>query len=261
MSLLTFGSTNLAVDTSTEYSMLVGSENLQFPLTNIKHPFTTKVYRSLEPTVEILIDTKTTSAKNMFCVVGNNTAEQGLGFNAITLYGSPTTNFTGSIPIVVDISDVYNFGFVKFTDSSSRYWKMVITSSGSYVELSNIFLGEQYGFTTNTLSIAGFEFVNMDNSKIILNDYAQKFITSYNKVKKLGGDINYINRAEFDLLNYLYNVHGISTPIWMIFDENDSSAIDGRFIFSGYYYFSKNPSFKAVGGQLWNSALDFDEVV
>lgn len=261
MSLLTFGSENLATDTATEYSMIVGSENVQFPLTNLKHPFTTRVYRSLEPSIEILIDTKTTSTKNMFCVVGNNTSTQGLGFNSITLYGSPTTNFTGAVAITCSISDIYNFGFIKFTDASHRYWKLVITSSGSYVELSNIFLGEQFAFSTNTLSVGGFEFLNVDNTKIISNDYSQKFITTYNRVKKIGGDINYINRAEFDLLNYLYNEHGVHKPFWMIFDENDSSAIDGSFIFSGYYYFTKTPGFKAVGGQLWNSSLDFEEVI
>lgn len=261
MSYLTFGSNNLAVDSASTYSMLTGTENVQFPLSNLKHPFTTKVFRSLEATVEILIDLKTTTTKNMFAVVGNVASGEGLGFNALTLYGSSTTDFTGATPIVCQLSDLYNFGFVKFSDVSFRYWKLLITSMGSYVELSNIFLGEEYGFDTNTLSIAGFEFSNQDNSKITLNEFNQRFITTYNKVKRLSGDINYINRAEFDQLIYLYNTHGKSIPIWMIFDEFDASAIDGRFIFSGYYYLIKTPSFKAVGGQLWNSSLDFEEVI
>lgn len=258
---LTFGSNNLYVNSSTTLSMLVGQENSQFPLSNTKHPFTTKIFRSLEDTISILVDTKTSTTKNMFAVVGNAVSGSGIGFNSLTIYGSNTTDFTSSTPIVCTFSDIYNFGFVKFTDCSFRYWKVDVSSLGDYVELSNIFLGEEYGFDTNTLSIAGFEFLNQDNSKIVSNDFSQKFITKYNSVKKISGDINYINRTEFDLLNYLYNTHGISTPLWMIYDETDASAIDGKYIFSGYYYFSKSPGFKAVGGQLWNSSLDFEEVI
>ena len=137
----------------------------------------------------------------------------------------------------------------------------MLTGNGSYAEISNIFLGEQFGLSTNTLSIGGFEFMNKDNTKIALNEYRQKFLTTYNSIKTVKGSINYINRAEFDLLNYLYNTHGVSTPLWMIFDQDDSSAIDGKYIFSGYYYLTASPSFKAVGGQLWNSSLSFEEVI
>lgn len=259
MSCLTFGSNNLAIESATTYTLLTGVANSQFPLDNIKHPFTTKVFRSTGNTVEILVDTKTSTTKNMFAVVGNNTG--GLGFTALSIYGSNTTNFSGSTEIVVDLSDKYNFGFKKFDDVSFRYWKISLTGNGSYAELSNIFLGEQYGFDSNTLSVGGFEFVNEDNTKITSNEYSQKFITTYNTVKQIKGNFDFINREEFELLNYLYDTHGIRSPLWMIYDENDLSVDDGKFIFSGYYYWSDSPGFKAVGGQLWNSSLKFEEVI
>lgn len=259
MSYLTFGSNNLAVNSETVYSLISGTENAQFPLTNLLHPFTTKVFRSVGDNVEILVDTKTSTTKNMFAVVGSSTG--GFGFSSIRLFGSASSNFTTSTEYTIALSDKYNFGFVKFSNASFRYWKIVLVGNGDYAELSNIFLGEQYGFSTNTLSIAGFEFINEDNTKVTVNEYNQKFITTYNSVKRVSGDIDYINREEFDLLNYLFNTHGIREPIWMIYDETDSSAIDGKFIFSGYYYWKKSPSFKAVSGQLWKTSLDFEEVI
>lgn len=255
---LTFGSTNLATASTTTYSLLAGTANSQFPLTNIKHPFTTKVFRSAGNTIEVMIDTKTSTTKNMFAIVGSSI--DGLGFTSISIYGSNTTNFSASVQIPIDVNSIYNFGFKKFSDVSFRYWKVSLTGNGSYAEISNIFLGEQFGLTTNTLSISGFEFFNTDNTKVSRNSYGQEFITTYNKIKTVKGNIDYINREEFDLLNYLYNTHGVREPLWMIYDENDSTAIDGKYIFSGYYKFSKSPGFKAVGGQLWNSALVFKEV-
>ena len=259
MSCLTFGSNNLATNSATTYSIITGTENAQFPLSYISHPFTTKVFRSEGNTVEILIDTKTSTNKNMFAIAGSTI--DGLGFTSISIYGSPSSDFTGSTEIVVDVNDTYNFGYKLFDDVSFRYFKLSLTGNGSYAEISNIFLGEQYGFSTNTFSIAGFEFFNKDNAKVSTNAYNQKFITRYNKIKSLNGSIDYINREEFDLLNYIYTEHGISTPIWFIYDQDDASAIDGQFVFSGYYYMTTTPTFKAIGGQLWNSSLSFEEAV
>lgn len=257
---LIFGSTNFGI--SGPLSILAGGENSQFPLTNIQHSFTTKVFRSTGTTVDILLDTQNSTTKNMFGIVGNAATGSGLGFSTLSIYGSPTTNFSGSDEIVIDFSDTYNFGYKMFaSDVSHRYWKLEFASSGSYVEVSNIFLGAQYGFDTNTLSTTSFEFINTSNNKMTVNDYNQKFITTYNKIKSVTGTIEYINRSEFDLLNYMYNTHGTSSPLWMIFDQEDSSAIDGQYIFSGYYYLRNNPGFQAVGGQLWNSSVEFEEVI
>lgn len=256
---LTFGSTNYITNSETAFSIVTGGENAQFPLSNLKHTFTTKVFRSTSDTVSILIDTKTTTTKNMFAVAGSTI--EGIGFSDIILKGSPTTDFSSSPDITIDVSDKYNFGFKKFDPVSFRYWRLDLTGTGSYAQLSNIFLGEQFGFDTNTLSIGGFEFYNKDNTKVSKNLYLQEFITTYNKVKTLKGSIDLINREEFDLLNYLFNAHGVSQPMWVIYDEFDSSAIDGRFIFSGYYKWTKSPGFSAIGGQLWNTSLAFQEVV
>lgn len=256
---LTFGVINYATSSESAYSIITGTENAQFPLDNLKHPFTTKVFRSLGNTVSVLLDTKGSDIKNMFAVSGNYYG--GMGFNAITIEGSASTVFDGSNIINVPFSDIYNFGFIKFPNSTFRYWKITITSSGTYTELSNIFLGEQIGLTTNTLAVSGFEYLNQDNASFSVNPFNQKFITSYNKIKRIKGSINYINREEFDTLKTVFDICGISIPVWFIYDESDATAINGRYIFSGYYYFTKSPSFQATGGQLWNSDIELEEVV
>lgn len=257
---LTFGSTNYGTQSQTSYSILAGGENAQFPLTNIKHKFTTKVFRSTGTTVDILVDTKNSTNKNMFGIVGNTTKGSGFGFNSVSIYGSPTTDFTGATEIIIDLNSTENFGYKQFTDASHRYWKLEFVSSGDYVEVSNIFLGEEYGFSTNTFAIAGFELHNQDNSQITTNDYGQEFITTYNTIKTLKGNIEYIDSTEFGLLKYVYDTHGTHEPIWLIYDPDSAIVTNGNFIFSGYYNFMDTPKFSAVGAQLWNSSLEFKEV-
>lgn len=260
MSCLYFGSGNQATTNTCEYTLLTGTAQASFPLTNIKHDFSTKLARVTVDTsvVEIQIDTGNTSTKNMFCIAGSTI--EGLGFETCTIYGSSTTDFSGAIAITVPLSQDYNFGYKIFdADTSFRYWKLKVTSSGSYCDVSNIYLGEHTSMTTNTLSNAGFSIVNEDKASISKNKYSHKFIDTYNKLKTMKGKIDLIDKDEYAILESIYNEHGISTPIWVVLDKDNVSLDYAEYIYSGYYFFKSTPVFKKVSPMLWSNDLTFEQ--
>jgi len=239
-------------------SMVLGTENAQFPLTNIEKDFTTKVFRSNETTIEILVDLQATATIDAFAIVGSSST--GLGFTTISIQGSGSTDFSGSPVITIDMSAEHNFGFKLFTGVAFRFWKLSITrSSGSYIELSNIYLGSKSQLDQNGLSSASFSYINMSNAKISRNRFGQKFIDRYNNINEIAGDIEFCNSAEFDLIDAVYLQHGTTTPLWVIPDPDGTLASDGEFLFSGYYYFADNPEWTSVTTGLFNTSITLTE--
>ena len=239
-------------------SMVVGTENAQFPLTNIEKDFTTKVFRSNETTIEILVDLQATATIDAFAIVGSSST--GMGFTTINIRGSGSTDFSGSSVISIDVSAEHNFGFKLFTGVAFRFWKLTITrSSGSFIELSNIYLGSKTQLDQNGFSSASFSYVNRSNARISRNRFGQKFIDRYNNINEVSGDIEFANSAEFDAINAIYLQHGTTTPLWVIPDPDSVLATEGKFIFSGYYYLQNNPEWQSVTTGLFNTSITLTE--
>jgi len=239
-------------------SMVVGSENASFPLTNIEKDFTTQVFRSNETTVEILIDLQATATIDAFAIVGSSST--GMGFTTMSIQGSGSTDFTSATVIPIDVSAEHNFGFSLFTGVAFRFWKMTITrSTGTFIELSNIYLGTKSQLLQNGFSSASFVYTNISNAKITKNRFGQKFIDRYNNINEIVGSIEFCNSAEFDAINDIYLQHGKTTPLWVIPDPTSVLATDGKFIFSGYYYFKNNSKWKSVTTGLFTTSITLTE--
>jgi len=257
MSSLTFLSDNRVLEA--ELSMITGTVNAQFPLANIMNDFTTKVFRSNEDTIEILVDLKSTVAIDAFAIVGSSV--NGLGLGDISIYGSLSTDFSGATEVEIDINANHNFGFKLFTPGASyRYWKIVVNNTGgSYVEISNFYLGIKTEFAANGISTETFKYTDHDNSKTVKNRYGQRFIDQYNRIKSLEGQMKYVNATEFDELNNLYIQNRRSIPIWIIVDPDGVMANDSEWIFSGYFYFDADLQWQLVAPALYNVNLKFSE--
>lgn len=244
MSYITFLTNNLALDA--DVSVLSGGENSQFPLSNIQHTHTTKVFRSTSNTSEILIDLHVTTLIDSFAMVGSTT--EGIGVTTVTLYASATTDFSGSTPITIDISPDHNFGFKLFDAGGSyRFWKISMSATAGYCELSKIYLGPKTQLIDNTLSGPTFSYSRKDNSKISVNSYGQRFIDMGNTLDTLSGTVKYADSSEFDTLNNIYRDHGESTPLWFITDPDGTICTDSEFLFSGYFYITKSFDWKSSG--------------
>lgn len=256
MSNLNFLSDNRLLEA--DLSMITGTVNAQYPLNNIKHDFTTKVFRSNEDVIEILIDLNSPTAIDAFAVVGSSVS--GLGFGTMSLYGSITADFTGATEVSIDVSGNHNIGFKLWNSAGSfRYWKLVIDNTGGdYVEISNFYIGIKTELT-NGIDIGSFKYAELDNSRTVKNKYGQRFIDTFNKIKTLEGQVKYLNKTEFDTLNNLYIQNGKSIPIWLIVDPDGVMATDGEFLFSGYFYFDKDLKYSSSGPCLYDVNLNFSE--
>lgn len=259
MSNLNILSENLIKENSVELSMITGSENPNFPLTNIPHNFTTKVFRSNENTCEFLIDLKQVRNIDVIALVGSNLT--GFGYTEVNVTLSATNDFTGLSSQNIPISLEYNFGYLEITPTVARYIKIELTSTGSYCEFSNIFIGEQIKFEYNGLSQDGFKFGVLDNSNRRSNQYGQDFINVRNQVKFLNGNVRFANKEEVDLLDEVIIRHINGNPLWLIIDQCDQVLTDGRFRLSGYYRINNRPNFTASGPGLFNTSLTFQEIV
>lgn len=242
-----------------DISVVTGGVNAQFPLLNLKHPFTTKVFRSVSGPSEILVDLLQTRSVDSFAIVGN--ALSGLGVNSISIYGSSTIDFTSSTEIEIDISTDYNTGFKFFTPVSFRFWKIVCSSTVDFVELSNLYLGTRTTIVDNGLSLDSFNYKVEDNSEITENQYGQKFVDKRNKIESISGTFKFLNKDEYDQISDVYSLHGKHTPLWVVLDPESKLSNNGKFIYTGNYYLTNDLSYTSSGPSLFDCSIALRQVI
>lgn len=248
-----FLSTNL-IDNS-DLSYLVGTELAQFPILNIKDQFSTKVARVEANTVEILIDTKVLTPKDIIMLVGSSV--NGIGFTAVSAYSSTTTDFSSSTEQVIPVSAEYNMAYLRFTATNNRYWKLVFTGTGSTTEISKIFLGQADTLESQGFSQDSFRYGFIDNSDIASNKYGNRFSTEYTKLKKLSGTFKVIQVNDLESIEQIASEKGLTKPLFIIIDPDSNLGINANLRFSGYVYFESIPEFSTITTSLFSVSLSF----
>lgn len=251
--------TNNYIDDAT-ITLLSGTAEAQFPLTNIQKVFTTKTFRSTGTSCTIQIAFDSSQSIDTFMIKGNNLT--GLGVSSCTIEFSPTSIFAGTSIETVDLSAEHSLGYKFFTEGSYRYAKIVLTGIG-YIELSNLYLGKRTIFANNHIDLTSFTYSAQENYKSSSNNYGQVFIDKYNSVNTMSGSVKYINNEEFESFNYIYAEVEETTPLWVVLDEDNilSSDSTSKFTYSGYYYLSGAFQFTTVAPSLRDLTLNLIEVV
>lgn len=257
MSGINFLSDNLVDQGS--FNITTGAENAQFPISNLLNDSTTNKFRSTGNTVVFEIDLGTNRTIDSIAVVGDSTGS--LGITAMTVKTSVTTDFSGSPIYTVDLSSEHNIGYTFITSVSHRYVEVTLTGTGSYAELSNIFLGERINLPQNSLSIGSFKYGNDDRSRVRDNDFGQRFIDVRNKTRFLSGSIEYCTKDETETLDDLFLFHGKTKPLWVFLDPTNTAMNDAEFRLSLYGYLDSIPEWSAAGGQTYTAPLKINEVV
>lgn len=257
MSKLKFLSENLILES--DITMLAGTENINFPIDNMKRKFTTKVFRSNENSMELLIDLKQTRNVDSFMVVGN--ALTGLGFTTMKIEGSATPIFSGADIKTVDLNQDFNIGIITFPTLSVRYWKITTIGTGSYTEISKMFIGAANVLEQNAFSIDSFKLKTKDLSSTTTNLYGQEFTDKRSKQSSIAGSIKYCNSAEVLQVDNIMLNHTDRTPLWMIIDEDSSITTDGKFRYSGYFSMQNDIDWSATGVGLFNTKMNLKQVI
>lgn len=256
---LTFLSENYVEDPIITIQAQNGVVGERFPVENITHPFTTKMFRSESSSVEVFIDLKQTREVDSFAITGNNIT--GMGFNNVVLFGSGSTDFSSSTPIFLNLNKEHNFGFKLFDNSTFfRFWKILFVGA-TEIEVSNLFLGKKIQLDQNGISQSSFNYNLSDNSSVANNRYGQSFVDQRNRIKFMSGDIEFCNKEEFEIINDIWLYHGNFRPLWIIVDPLGSLANDGEYLFSMYCYFDEAIEWTTVGPSLFNTTLELRQVV
>ena len=257
MSGIIFLSDNLVDDAS--LSITTGSENAQFPLSNLQNDTTTRKFRSVGDTVVIEIDLLQTGQIDTIAVVGDATIT--LQITDMVVKTSLTTDFSGSPANNIPLSSEFNIGFLFITEVTHRFVEITLTGNGTFAEISNIFVGARLNLPQNSYSIDSFRYRNNDGSKVKINEFGQKFIDVFPFRKRIVGTIRFANKTEQEQLDDMFLTHGRNSPFWVIVDPNSDAMNDGQFKLAMYGYMPKMPSWNSVGGQLYNASIEMDQVV
>lgn len=253
---INFLSENLADDAI--ISLTTGTENLQFPLSNIQNAATAVKFRSLENSIVILFDLQQTRTIDAIALHGDTNGT--LGMTAASVKTSLTTDFSASTAQNIPLSGDNLLGYLFFNAPvSHRYVELTLTGTGVYVELSNIFIGERIELIYQNLSIGSFEYGLDDKSDVSENQYGQVFVNKRNKIKYIKGNIDFATKDEQEILDNMFIRHGKSEPLWMIVDKNGEALNAGEYKLSIYGYSTVTPKWTASGGQTYNTTVQIKQ--
>lgn len=254
---ITFLSENLVENA--DLSITTGAANAQYPLDNLKNDSTTLKFRSTGNAVVIEMDLLQTREIDTIALVGD--ATETLQITAVSVKTSVTNDFSLSTPQSVTLSSEFNIGYAFIPTVNHRYVEVTFTGTGSYAEVSNIFVGKRIYLEYQNLSVDSFTYRHEDDSQIKYSDFGQRFIDSYPLKKRLAGTIQYLTKDEQEVLDNMFLYHGRSRPLWIIVDPNSAGMNDGRHKLAMYGYLEKMPSFSAVGGQLYNTSVEINQAI
>lgn len=248
---ISFLSNNL-VDGS-NFELTTGSENSQFPLTNLNNDSPSYKFRSQENSVVIRFDLQQTRTIDTVALHGDTNS--ALGMTTASVKFSLTTDFSSSIAQNIPLSAEYIMGYEYVEEIDARFVELTLTGTGSFCELSNIFIGERLNLMQQNISISSFSYGYTDNSVVVSNVYGQRFIDTVNKLKELGGNLEFCIKSEQDDLDNLFLRHGKTNPLWVIIDKDGNSMIDAEYKLTMYGYLKDMPTWKASGGQTYNTVI------
>ena len=193
---------------------------------------------SLHTFERVVFDIKTTEPIDTFAALWDPSEGNGLSQEAvIKLKGNHSANFDSPlVDITLSIDDTFNQATHFFTeDQNYRFWAIEIVDPKNpnlYVELGTIILGKTATFTR--IPSNGFKYTEVDNSKLISNDYRNQYVDLFPTHRELDFDINILDYAQVQVLEDIYRRVGIQTPVFVALDvgetmfDKDNFAIFGR---------------------------------
>lgn len=233
--------------------------NAQYPISNINVDHRTKTYRSTSNSDNIVIDFGTAESVDHFVIVDN--WQNGFGVTSVTIeangtdsWGSPAFTTTASLDTKFGVS------IKKFSSSQSyRFWRIVLTSTLGYCEISKMFLGAATEIPTNGVSY-NWSYKNRDLSKQSVNRFGQKFIDDIGTQKEITGlSFQIMDKDEMDKIFSVFDVNRTVKPFFIYFDLETASLSNNDDRYNGLYYFSTEPSFVNISSGYYNTSLDIIE--
>lgn len=230
------------------------SENALFPVTNLLDPRTSKVFRSTLSNASIVFDFGETSEVDSFFIVGDK--RNGLGVHTITLefnhineWASPAATQS------ISIDAAFNSGLTEFATKSYRFCRMVMTSTLSYVEIANIFIGKKLDIGRSI----NFNWSIKENelSQKQTNRYGQIFSDIICRQRQINASMSFLDKDQLDKINSVIDQHGETKPFFI--KIGCDNMVNNYLRFSGMFYFNDIPQISNPYFNKYNMSFSFIE--
>jgi hypothetical protein len=234
--------------------LTASSENVNFPLANVKDYRRSKVFRSATNSDSIVLDFGETSEVNAFFIVPDK--RNGFGITSITLEFNGTNSWDSPASTEsVIFSTKHSVGFKEFDPKSYRFCRIVMQSTLGFCEISNIFLGKKL----ETERSINFNWTYLDNdlSRTVENRYGQKFVDIITRRKTINCSISYMDKDGLEQFFDAYDRCGQTKPLFIRLGCENMSDDYRRF--SGMFYFSDIPSITNPFFNKYNVNLSLEE--
>ena len=236
-------------------SLTASTANAQYPVSNLTDPRRTKTYRSTSNSDNIVIDLGTAESIDHFAVVDN--WQNGFGVTAITIEANGTDSWGApAFSTTVTLDTTFGVGIKAFSSAQSyRFWRIVLTSTLGYCELSNIFLGAATQITTNGVNY-NWSYTNRDLSRQSTNRYGQKFIDDIGTQKELNNlQFQVMDKDEIDKIHEVFDLNRTVKPFFVYMDLESDNLYNNDDRFNGFYYFKDSPEFTNINSGYYNTTL------
>lgn len=230
------------------------SENAQFPVNNILDPRRSKVYRSTSSSASIVFDFGETSEVDSFFLVADK--RHGLGVSTITLEFSHTNVWTSPAATeVITLNAEYNAGYKEFAVKEYRFCRMVMTSTLSFCEIANVFVGKKLDLNRSI----NFNWSIKDNelSRKQTNRYGQIFSDIINKQRVINASLSLLDKDQLDKINSVIDLYGETKPFFVRIGCDN--MVNNPLRFSGMFYFNDIPQISNPNFNKYNLSFSLIE--
>lgn len=244
-----FNQVDLAVITTS-------SESAQFPVSNIKDPRRTKVFRSTSGgTVTLVFDFQ--EPVNIDAVLLSDPKIRQFNFATARIQLNATNSWV-TPPVDEALTINQDKGLARFTWNTTqvyRYARLELTGAGDFIELSKVFIGEQTSIIGRCFTYP-LNYRQTNLAVISRNIYGQKFIDERVTQKSFSGSVASMDKDEIDAVLDVLDYCSTTRPLWILLDLealNDTDRI------SGMYFIQDEPTLQLIAGNFWNAPLSFEE--
>jgi hypothetical protein len=237
-------------------TLTASSENLLFPVSNIKDYRRSKVFRSATNSDSVVFDFGETSIVDTVFLISEK--RNGFGFSTVTLEFNGTDSWGApAASEVVTFSTEHGVGFKEFTAHSYRFCRMVITSTLGYCEVSNLFLGTKNDIGRSINFNWNYRDLELVNQKS--NRYGQIFSDIISRQKQINCSVSNLSKDNLDEFFKVYDSKGESKPFFIKLGCAEMSNDYRRF--SGMYFFRDIPSISNPNFNKYSTSLSLSEAM
>lgn len=232
------------------------TENLLFPVKNVKNPMRTKVFRSNSNNDSIILDFIEDSEIDSIIIADNWKSGFGITNATLELNG---TNTWGSPAYsqAINMNSKFGLGLTEFaTLQSFRFGRLVLTSSLGYCELANIFVGKKITPGNRSLNF-GWSVQDNDLSIVKENRYGQKFVDLVSRQKVFNISFSNLTKDEVDSLYAIHDEVGLSKPFFVTIGS--ASMANELERYAGMVYLKSMPLITNKSFNRFNLSMSMEE--